>query len=104
MTAAPATAAVNPAETLAAARQLLGLLAAKVSARTDTVSWAIDVYGSVSAAAQHLGIAGADPDDVMAQVLNRLAPHYDVLAAAQARDLEMTAALYRLAHATWVTS
>jgi hypothetical protein len=97
-----APAAAN--ETLAVARQLLAQLAANVSARTDTLSWAIGVYGSASAAAQHLGITGADHDDVMAQVLDRLAPHYEELAAAQARDLEMTAALYRLAHAAWVAS
>ena len=74
MTAAPAAAAPDPAEALAAARQLLDRLTAKVSARTDTLSWAIDVYGSAPAAAQHLGITGADHDDVTAQVLDRLAP------------------------------
>ena len=98
--AAPAAAS----ETLEAARQLLARFAAKVSARTDTLSWAIDVYGSASAAAQHLGITGADHDELTAQVLDRLAPHYAELAAAQARDLEMTAALYRLAHAAWAAS
>jgi ABC-type transporter Mla subunit MlaD len=97
-----APAAAN--ETLEKARQLLARLAAKVGASTDTLSWAIDVYGSASAAAQHLGITGADHDDVTAQVLDQLAPQYDALAAAQARDLEMTAALYRLAHAAWVAS
>jgi hypothetical protein len=62
------------------------------------------VYGSASAAAQDLGITDADHDEVTAQVLDRLAPHYDALAAAQACDLEMTAALYRLAHAALVAS
>jgi hypothetical protein len=98
------TVTADSAEALAMARRLLDRLAAKVSARTDTLSWVIDVYGSASAAAQHLGITGADHDDVTAQVLDRLAPHYEELAAAQVRNAEMTGALFRLASATWAAS